>query len=302
MFSRISPHRLLLITAFFAALVIIMTASVYFPIAYFSGDKPFDGYRALRDVQHQVSLGPRTPGSPGHDQIRNWIQSELIEAGWSVQVQSLEYAGKTVHNVIAKRGQNTPWVIVGAHYDTRFFADRDADPSKQTQPVPGGNDGASGVAVLLELARTLPDDLDGEIWLVFFDAEDNGGIQGWQWIMGSTAFVDQLQGKPDKVVILDMIGDADLNIYYERNSDPDMSADIWRQASELGYGEQFIPEEKFSMLDDHTPFLEAGIPAVDIIDFDYPFWHTTDDTSDKVSAASLKAVGDTIRAWLIGIQ
>ncbi len=99
-----------------------------------------------------------------------------------------------------------------------------------------------------------------------------------------------------------MIGDADLNIYYERNSDPAISADIWSQAGELGYGEQFIPVEKYSMLDDHTPFLEAGIPAVDIIDFDYPYWHTTGDTSDKVSAASLKAVGDTIRAWLISNQ
>ncbi len=300
--SRLSSRRLLLISASFAILVIVLTASVYFPIAYFSGDQPFDGHRAFRDVQQQLSFGPRTPGSMGHDQVQNWIQSELIDAGWSVEVQSLEYAGKPVQNIIAKKGQNSPWVIVGAHYDTRFYADRDPDPSKRTQPVPGGNDGASGVAVLLELARTLPDDLDGEVWLVFFDAEDNGNILGWQWIMGSTVFVEELQEKPDAVVILDMIGDADLNIYYERNSDPVISAAIWGQAGDLGYGEQFIPVEKYSMLDDHTPFLAAGIPAVDIIDFDYPYWHTTEDTADKVSAASLKAVGDTIRAWLLGIQ
>lgn len=300
--SRYSSHRLLLISTALAILLVVLTASVYFPVAYFSSDQPFDGHRALRDVQHQVSIGPRTPGSPGHLQIRNWIQSELNEAGWTVEVQSLEYADKPVHNIIAKQGENAPWVILGAHYDTRFFADRDPDPSKRNQPVPGGNDGASGVSVLLELARTLPDDLEGEIWLVFFDAEDNGSIPGWQWIMGSTAFVDQLKDKPDAVVILDMIGDADLNIYYERNSDPAISAEIWEQADQLGYGEQFIPGLKHSMLDDHTPFLEAGIPAVDIIDFDYPYWHTTKDTSDKVSASSLKAVGDTIRAWLVGNQ
>jgi Zn-dependent M28 family amino/carboxypeptidase len=95
-----------------------------------------------------------------------------------------------------------------------------------------------------------------------------------------------------------MIGDADLNIYLEKNSNPELSAEIWAQAAALGYDEYFINEEKFSMLDDHTPFLENGIPAVDIIDFDYPYWHTTEDTANKVSVESLQIVGDTMLAWL----
>jgi Zn-dependent M28 family amino/carboxypeptidase len=145
----------------------------------------------------------------------------------------------------------------------------------------------------------LPQDLDKQVWLVFFDSEDNGRLPGWDWILGSRAFVDALEGTPDSVVIVDMIGDADLNIYKERNSDPELTDEIWQIAAEAGYGEQFIPEPKHSMLDDHTPFLERGIRAIDIIDFDYPYWHTSEDTPDKVSAHSLEAVGETLRLWLL---
>jgi len=96
-----------------------------------------------------------------------------------------------------------------------------------------------------------------------------------------------------------MIGDADLNIHLERNSDPIIRAEIWSTAERLGHGDVFINSEKYSILDDHTPFLEAGIPAVDIIDFDYPYWHTTHDTLDKVSPESLHAVGETIWHWVV---
>ena len=157
----------------------------------------------------------------------------------------------------------------------------------------------SGVAVLLELARTLPDETV-PLWLVFFDAEDNGNIQGWDWILGSRQFVALNPIRPRAVVIVDMIGDADLNIYRESYSDPQLTNEIWSTALELGYASVFIDEYRHSMLDDHTPFLEVGIPAVDIIDFDYPYWHTVQDTPDKVSAKSLKAVGDTLLAWVMG--
>jgi hypothetical protein len=136
--------------------------------------------------------------------------------------------------------------------------------------------------------------------LVFFDAEDNGNISGWDWILGSRAFVDRLEGEPDAAVIVDMIGDAELTIYKEGNSDPDLMDEIWAQAEELGYADRLIPEYKYHILDDHTPFIEAGIPAADLIDFDYPFWHTTEDTPDKVSPESLQVVGDTLYAWLTG--
>ncbi len=151
----------------------------------------------------------------------------------------------------------------------------------------------------LSLARTLPKDTV-PVWLVFFDAEDNGRIEGWDWILGSREYVKNNPIQPRAAVVVDMIGDADLNIYKEKNSNTAITNEIWKTAKDLGYGEKFIDSYKYSMEDDHTPFLEAGIPAVDIIDFDYPYWHTTQDTPDKVSAESLKAVGDTLLAWIVG--
>ena len=102
---------------------------------------------------------------------------------------------------------------------------------------------------------------------------------------------------PQAVVIVDMIGDADLNIYKEYNSNPELTNEIWDVAKSLGYEDKFIPDHKHSMTDDHTPFLEAGMPAIDIIDFDYPYWHTTQDTVDKVSGESLEIVGKTLWTW-----
>jgi hypothetical protein len=258
----------------------------------------FDGDVAFEHIKTQLDFGPRTPGSEGHKKIVTWMVDELVARDWDVSVQEVPYGNYTIQNVIAKRGTGNPWIILGAHYDTRFFADRDPDPAKREQPVPGANDGASGVAVLLELARVLPAELSGEIWIVFFDAEDNGNITNWDWILGSQAFVDLLVGKPDAVVIVDMIGDSEQEIYWETSSDPSLRKEIWRVAENLGYDDHFISRPGYRILDDHTPFLQAGIPAIDIIDFDYPAWHTTNDTIDKVSAESLQVVGEVLYAWL----
>ena len=258
----------------------------------------FNGRRALADVAYQMSVGPRTIGSTAHAQVREWIAANLEDEGWQVEIQEFEQNGTVLYNIIAKRGSGTPWIILGAHYDTRLAADRDPNPDRRSDPVPGANDGASGVAVLLELSRSLPEDLNKQIWLVFFDAEDNGRLAGWDWILGSRHFVSMLEGQPQAVIIVDMIGDEDLQIYLEKNSDAGLASEIWDQAGGLGY-DQFIPEYRYQILDDHTPFLEAGIPAVDIIDFDYPYWHTTGDTFERVSAESLDAVGETILSWIL---
>lgn len=259
----------------------------------------FDGERALQDVAYQVNLGPRTPGSRAHRALRAWLVERLSRAGWQVTEQSLLVAGHEVVNVVAQRGQGRPWLVLGAHYDSRLWADQDPDPARRRAAVPGANDGASGVAVLLELARTLPQDTPGTLWLVFFDAEDNGEIPGWEeWSLGARGFVHTLPAAPDAAVIVDMVGDADLNLYQERNSTPALVDSIWKQAADSGFEAVFIPRPKYRILDDHLPFLQAAIPAVDIIDFDYPYWHTTQDTVDKVSADSLRAVGQTLLDWL----
>lgn len=261
----------------------------------------FNGNRAYIDVINQVEMGARYPGVEGHDEIILYINDELERSGWQVDRQETEWNGKAVINLIAFRDEDPVYVLLGAHYDSRILADRDQDEDLRNEPVPGANDGGSGVAVLLELARTLPDDLPFSTRLVFFDAEDNGGIEDWDWILGSRAYVRDIDPLPKMAVILDMIGDSDLQVYYERNSDQVIREDIWRVANDLGFESIFIKEERHSMLDDHTPFLEAGIPAVDLIDFDYPYWHTTEDTPDKVSPASLQLIGDTITAWLLGL-
>lgn len=258
----------------------------------------FDGQRAYADVEYQVALGPRIPGSIARQQAIDWMVKVLQTAGWQVEVQIAERLGHPIRNVIAKRGSGEPWIIIGAHYDSRMFADQDPNPELRAEPVPGANDGASGVAVVLELARVLPRNFDKQVWLVFFDAEDNGRIEGWDWILGSRAFAESLTSRPDGVVIVDMVGDADLQIYLEANSDEELRRQVWQQGADLGHEDVFILEVRHSMLDDHTPFLELGIPAIDIIDFDYPYWHTTSDTLDKVSATSLQMVGETLLAWV----
>lgn len=260
--------------------------------------EPFTADRAFQDVLEQTNLGPRIPGSDSHKKVVEYITTELENSGWKVEIQQTEKMGHPIQNIIARRGNGKEWIILGAHYDSRLIADQDEDPQNAILPVPGANDGASGVAVLLELARVLPQNLDKEVWLVFFDAEDQGKIPGWEWILGSRAFVEYLNGKPDAVVVVDMIGDADLNIYREKESDTEITDEIWQSAAELGFSDYFINEEKYSIIDDHLPFLEAGISAIDIIDIDYPYWHTSEDTPDKVSPRSLEIIGMTLLHWL----
>jgi glutaminyl-peptide cyclotransferase len=267
------------------------------------GPIDFDGALAHEHVVQQMEFGPRISGTEGNRQAGEAIADELRRLGWSVQFQEFDYKGVTVRNIIARANVGKgPAVIVGAHYDTRRLADREPQPTNA--PVPGANDGASGVAVLLELARSLDLELvPNEVWLAFFDAEDNGGLDGWQWVVGSTymaSHLDDFEARPQEMILVDMIGDADQQIFMDRNSDAALTAKIWATAARLGYVQYFIPSPKYAMTDDHIPFLEAGIPAVDIIDFDYPAWHTTQDTTDKVSADSLEHVGRTVEAYLEG--
>lgn len=257
----------------------------------------FDGERALADVQTQVAFGPRIPGSDAHARILEWMRRELESAGWQVQVQESQSMGHPIQNLVAYRTSEPPQIILGAHYDSRLQANRDPDPSKQTQPVPGADDGASGVAILLGLAHALPKDTV-PITLVFFDAEDNGDIPGWDWLLGSKAYVASLTEKPKEMILVDMVGGDNLSLPMEGNSDLALRTSIWDTAAKLGYEKIFVPEVKYNIEDDHLPFLQAGIPAVDIIDIDYPYWHTTQDLPEHVSAQSLGIVGEVLWTWI----
>jgi glutaminyl-peptide cyclotransferase len=261
----------------------------------------FDGERAYEELLAQLAFGPRYPGSPGHRAVGDFIAATLGGLGWAVEEQPLTYRGVDGRNFIARANEGAgPVIILGAHYDSRMVADQ-SPGALAREPVPGAVDGASGVAVLIELARVL--DLDAipyELWLAFFDFEDQGGggMPGWDWIVGSTYMAANLAVQPAAMVLVDMIGDADQQLYYEGYSDPALRAVLWDIAAELGYGDVFIPEVRHFMLDDHRPFLDRGIPAVDIIDFDYPYWHTVEDTADKAAPESLERVGRTLEVWL----
>lgn len=277
-----------------AVLVLLATASCA-P----SSPAAFDGDAALALVEAQVNLGPRYPGSPGHVAVQEWIVDELSRTGWVHEVSRSPYRGVTLHNISGRLpGASGSPILVGAHYDTRRVSDRSA--VSPDVPGVGANDGASGVAVLLELARVLKADPPGcDLQLVFFDGEDNGGLDGWEWAAGSRAYAADLAKEPEAVVIVDMVGDRDLRLPIERMSTPDLAAEIWEAARRAG-SRAFVDELGVSILDDHAPFLERGWRAVDIIDIQYPYWHTPDDTLDKVSAESLEQVGRALVEWLRG--
>ncbi len=262
----------------------------------------FSGAAAYDDAKTFLQFGPRVTGTEANRKAGDWILKKLKEAGWSAGTNEGEYMGAPVRNLVGRKGQG-PVVLIGAHYDSRMCADQPAGGC--AQPVLGADDGASGVAALLELARVV--DLNWsqrQVWLVFFDAEDNGDLNGWDWIVGARQFAGYVENARaagigfQSMVLLDMVADLNQQFYWEGNSDPGVRAQIWSAAKELGYEREFIPSVRFTMLDDHLPFIDIGIPSVDIIDFDYPYWHTAEDTLDKISADSLERVGRTIEVWL----
>ncbi len=257
-------------------------------------------------VQQQMDLGPRTPGSEAHARFIEQTSAMLLESGWKVICETETYQRRTVQNLVADRGAEDAesWIVIGAHYDSRITADQEKQQENRLKPVPAANDGASGAAVLLGLAKTLPDLPGKKVTLAFFDAEDQGRVMGWpDWCLGSALLAEKygkLERKPDAVIVIDMIGDADLNIYREKNSDRALTDTLFAIAEKKGLSKKFINSEKYTMYDDHVPFIEQGIPAADLIDFDYPWWHTLGDTADKLSEESLQAVYKVLFTYLTG--
>jgi glutaminyl-peptide cyclotransferase len=262
-------------------------------------DAHFDGKHALTYVKAQCDLGPRPVGSEANRKTSDYIARELERNGWKVEFQEFAFQGYKLRNVIGKKGKG-PLIVLGAHFDTRPLADK--DPTDRSLPVPGANDGASGVAVLLELARTLDKRAtdQAELWLAFFDGEDRGELNGWPWCVGSQQIAKSLTLRPEYVLVVDMVGDDDQRFYYEWTSTLWLQEKLWRIAAQLGYQQHFVPEHRYSILDDHTSFLQQGMNAAVVIDFDYPYWHTRYDTPDKISVDSLQRIGNVLEKLLEG--
>ncbi|MCK6578006.1 MAG: M28 family peptidase [Anaerolineae bacterium] len=218
-----------------------------------------------------------------------------------------------VRNLVASYGSGST-IIIGAHYDSRIFSDKDPDESKRRLPMPGANDGGSGVGVLLELGRVLSEYYtpNQEIRFVFFDAEDNGRIEPFPslipstsgYLVGSMLYASRLDLNSEDIeymLLVDLVGEIDQEFPiegYSAQSAPEIVEGIWTAAAELGYSAQFPNRVRGSITDDHVPFLQRGIRAVDIIDLDYAHWDTSEDTLDKIDPQSLERVGQVLEIYL----
>jgi peptidase M28-like protein len=265
----------------------------------------FNGPAAFSYVEKQMSFGPRIPNKPGHQQTGDWLLAELRARADTVIVQEFRHVTRSgerlrLRNFFARfRPQATERVLLLAHWDTRPMADKSENLGLQRMPVPGANDGASGVAVLLGVADALkakPSTVGVD--LLFVDGEDYGDFaDSSDVLIGSRWFAaHQPPGyQPLFAVLFDMVGDKDLQIFQEGQSvafAPEVVQRVWRVAAERGHARQFVPSVRHTLTDDHVSLQKAGIRAIDVVDFDYPYWHTTEDTIDKVSAESLQIVGD----------
>jgi glutaminyl-peptide cyclotransferase len=258
-------------------------------------DSPFSADRAGKDLSTIVGFGPRPAGSEAIAKSRTYIVDELRKAGLEpklVEFDAVTPRGrKHMVNIHAFRpGTQSNVIALTGHYDTKIF----------DFPFVGASDGGSSTAWLLEMARVTKDlKLTNTLEFIFFDGEE--AVLDWtdtDSVYGSRHDVDRRYragelNKLKALILVDMIGDKDLNIRKESASTSWLKTIIWDTAQEMGFRREF-PTDETAVSDDHIPYLKAGVDAVDLIDLDYPYWHTVADTLDKTSPASLKIVGDVI--------
>jgi glutaminyl-peptide cyclotransferase len=266
----------------------------------------FNSGRSFADLERQCAFGPRVPGSKAHEDCLAFLSAALNRCTDRVVLQrfsafdALQKKTVALTNVIASFGRRNDRILFCAHWDSRAFADSDPDPRNRTKAVPGANDGASGVAVLLEVGRVLAETPPSRgVDIVLFDGEDDGvDLTVDTWCLGARHFAGRKhpQYRPRYAVLLDMVGDRNLDLPVEANSRrfaPQVVDRVWGKARALGLA-AFDGRDGFDVVDDHLELLKAGIPAVDVIDLDYPYWHTTADTPDQCSPESLWTVGSLI--------
>ncbi len=288
------------LTFAFGALMVLVVSG-----AHGQGAVTFDSNKAWEHLRQQVAIGPRPSGSPGNIKNREYITKTLAAIGLKTVEQAWTATTplgpiKMVNLIATIPGQRAERIIMASHFDTKLF--------REFRFV-GASDGASSTAALLELARVIKarPQLPLTIELLFLDGEEATG----EWVgsdntYGSRHYVEVARKTGTlkslrAMILLDMIGDRDLNIRRESNSTPWLTEIVWNVARKLGHQRHFI-EESMAVEDDHLPFLKAGVPALDIIDLDYPAWHTAQDTIDAVSARSLQVVGDVVVAALPAIE
>lgn len=280
---------------------------------------PFDADSAYAYVARQVAFGPRVPGSEAHRRAGEWLASELRRHGADVILQraTLTAFDGTKLPAVNILGRLNPEAadrtLLVAHWDCRPWADQDPDVSKRRQPVDGANDGASGVGVILEIARQL--NLAGSekgVDILFVDAEDWGAENDEDsWALGTRHFMDNPPVEdfnPREAILLDMVGGRDAVFcreYFSQQNAPALNDAIWATAASLGHSSLFTNRIGGAVTDDHIHLLENGIPAIDIIEFHperesgfNPRWHTASDNMEGIDRETLRAVGETVATYI----
>ncbi|HUS80541.1 MAG TPA: M28 family peptidase [Armatimonadota bacterium] len=291
----------------------------------------FDQARAFADLQAQVDFGPRVPGTQAHADCLQFIIDHVTDAGGRVVLSEFTATTPLVPdeqsytNVLGVFGEDKAGevLMLAAHWDSRAKADHDPDPAKRNQPVPAANDGASGVAVLLEIARGFAEQAPPRtVILAFFDAEDQGMTGSGLPLSGFAVGSRHLAGNwpdtapwPDEMILLDLVGQDNVHnpavglpgwsndVFdlpeerYSVDNAPDLVDRVWSVGERLGHS-AFQRRVRSAISDDHVPFQEAGVEAIDIVDFAPPEWHTTHDTPENCDPASLYQVGDTLLEFI----
>ncbi|MFQ5734713.1 MAG: M28 family peptidase [Planctomycetaceae bacterium] len=284
-----------------------------------AGNPNLNARRAKTYLERVCKIGRRISGTPGMAKQRKLMADHFEKLGAKVQYQHFDVAHPLTGRPVRMKNMIVSWhpdakqrVLLACHYDTRPFPDRDPNPRKRTGRFVGANDGASGVALFMELAHHMKDlKPTYGVDFVFFDAEefifrDKGNGNTDDYFLGSKHFATEYKKHPPKHryvygVLVDMVGDRNLQLYMEKNSlryAPDLTKSLWSTAAKLRVRE-FIHDVKHEVQDDHLPLNTiAGIPTCDIIDFDYRYWHTTQDVPSQCSGASLVKVGRVLLKWL----